>query len=162
MLGVSRKGKPYVSLLCGNGLSFPVNFHAFLWARAHGVMSLPNIFSNISREYHVKEVDKAKGINSNFNSEFYCIHDNYWRQRYRPAVQATVKKNNWRRRVSSASLSLKAPPVYKRRSQTHAFDTDEPPTSWTKKMREDTEPNTQSASTTPLHLISSHLTPIVI
>jgi len=31
-----------------------------------------NIFSNISREYHVKEVDKAKGINSNINSEFYC------------------------------------------------------------------------------------------
>ena len=37
----------------------------------------PNIFSNISREYHVKEVDMAKGINSNFNSEFYCIQDNY-------------------------------------------------------------------------------------
>jgi len=37
----------------------------------------PNIFSNISREYHGKEVDKAKGINSNFNSEFYCIQDNY-------------------------------------------------------------------------------------
>ena len=37
----------------------------------------PNIFSNISREYHVKEVDKAKGINSNFNSEVYCIQDNY-------------------------------------------------------------------------------------
>ena len=37
----------------------------------------PNIFSNISREYHVKEVDKAKGINSNFNSESYCRQDNY-------------------------------------------------------------------------------------
>ena len=37
----------------------------------------PNIFSNISKEYHVKEVDKAKGINSNFNSEFYCSQDNY-------------------------------------------------------------------------------------
>jgi len=37
----------------------------------------PNILSNISREYHRKEVDKAKGINSNFNSEFYCIQDNY-------------------------------------------------------------------------------------
>ena len=83
----------------------------------------PNIFSNISREYHVKEVDKAKGINSNINSEFYCSQYNYWRQRYRPAVQATVKKDNWRHRLSSASLSLKAPPVYKRRSQTHAFDT---------------------------------------
>ena len=34
---------------------------------------------NISREYHVKkscaEVDKAKGINSNLNSEFYCSQD---------------------------------------------------------------------------------------
>jgi len=37
----------------------------------------PNIFSNISREYHVKEVDKAKGINSNINSEFYCSQYNY-------------------------------------------------------------------------------------
>ena len=38
---------------------------------------IPNIFSNISREYHVKEVDKAKGINSNLNSEFYYSQDNY-------------------------------------------------------------------------------------
>ena len=37
----------------------------------------PNIFSNISGEYHVKEVDKAKGINSNINSEFYCSQYNY-------------------------------------------------------------------------------------
>ena len=37
----------------------------------------PNIFANISREYHVKEVDKAKGINSNINSEFYCSQYNY-------------------------------------------------------------------------------------
>ena len=37
----------------------------------------PNIFPNISREYHVKEVDKEKGINSNFNSEFYCSQYNY-------------------------------------------------------------------------------------
>ena len=81
------------------------------------------IFSNISGEYHVKEVDKAKRINSNINSEFYCSQYNYWRQHYCPAVQATVKEDNWRRRVSSAFWSLNAPPVYKRRSQTHAFDT---------------------------------------
>ena len=31
----------------------------------------------ISREYHVKEVDKAKGINSNSNSKSYCSQDNY-------------------------------------------------------------------------------------
>ena len=37
----------------------------------------PNIFSNIFREYHVKEVDKAKGINSNSNSKSYCSQDNY-------------------------------------------------------------------------------------
>jgi len=103
----------------------------FAWCLRHqsfrrGRLYTPNIFSNISREYHVKEVDKAKGINSNINSEFYCSQYNYWRQRYRPAVQATVKKDNWRRRVSSASLSLKAPPVYKRRSQTHAFYTEQP------------------------------------
>ena len=36
------------------------------------------IYSRIySREYHVKEVDKAKGINSNFNSESSCRQDNY-------------------------------------------------------------------------------------
>ena len=39
--------------------------------------TIPNIFSNISREYHVKEVDKAKGINSNLNSDSYCRQDNY-------------------------------------------------------------------------------------
>ena len=37
----------------------------------------PNIFLNISGEYHVKEVDKAKGINSNINSEFNCSQYNY-------------------------------------------------------------------------------------
>jgi len=41
----------------------------FAWCLRHqsfgrGRLYTPNIFSNISREYHVKEVDKAKGINS--------------------------------------------------------------------------------------------------
>ena len=48
-------------------------YTVFAWKTIH----TPNIFSNISREYDVKEVDKAKGINSNFNSEFYCSQDNY-------------------------------------------------------------------------------------
>ena len=37
----------------------------------------PEYIQRISREESCAEVDKAKGINSNFNSEFYCIQDNY-------------------------------------------------------------------------------------
>ena len=37
----------------------------------------PEYIQGISHEESCAEVDKAKGINSNFNSESYCGQDNY-------------------------------------------------------------------------------------
>ena len=37
----------------------------------------PEYIQGISRKESCAEVDKAKGINSNLNSEFYCSQDNY-------------------------------------------------------------------------------------
>ena len=37
----------------------------------------PEYIQGISCEESCAEVDKAKGINSNLNSEFYCSQDNY-------------------------------------------------------------------------------------
>ena len=37
----------------------------------------PEYIQRISREESYAEVDKTKGINSNFNTEFYCSQDNY-------------------------------------------------------------------------------------
>ena len=37
----------------------------------------PEYFQEISHEESCAEVDKAKGINSNLYSEFYCSQDNY-------------------------------------------------------------------------------------
>ena len=37
----------------------------------------PEYIQGISHEKSCAEVDKLKGINSNFNSEFYCSQNNY-------------------------------------------------------------------------------------
>ena len=59
----------------------------------------------------------------------YCSQDNYWIQLYRPAVQATVKENNWRLRLEGTpenkhkGRSRRLFLLYKKRSQAHAFMT---------------------------------------